>query len=147
MLNGFLTKIELSITRPAGPNSALRLAQGFWFLSSVFPKTRVVKPVFWDLKGKGMNRRAESSFHLCGAATVIASLWTVDDQATGLLMRSFCTHLKHGAGKAEALRIAQSETRRQYPNPYYWAAFVLTGDGGPAPRSNSASQSPKSAHR
>jgi hypothetical protein len=35
-----------------------------------------------------------------------------------------------GMGKAEALKAAQSETRVKYPNPYYWAAFVLTGERG-----------------
>lgn len=89
----------------------------------------------------GLNR----AFIYAGAATVIASLWTVDDQATGLLMRSFYTHLKRGMGKAEALRMAQTETRRQFPNPYYWAAFVLTGAAGPAPRSNSARPPPRRA--
>ena len=74
----------------------------------------------------GLNR----AFIYAGASTVIASLWRVDDQATSLLMRSFYTHLKLGRGKAEALRMAQSETRRQYANPYYWAAFVLTGEAG-----------------
>lgn len=74
----------------------------------------------------GLNR----AFIFAGASTVIASLWTVDDQATGFLMRSFYNHLKRGTGKAEALRMAQSETRRRYPNPYYWSAFVLTGDAG-----------------
>jgi CHAT domain-containing protein/lipopolysaccharide biosynthesis regulator YciM len=74
----------------------------------------------------GLNR----AFIYAGASTVIASLWTVDDQATGLLMRSFYAYLKRGMSKAEALRMAQSKTRRQYPNPYYWAAFVLTGDAG-----------------
>jgi CHAT domain-containing protein/tetratricopeptide (TPR) repeat protein len=74
----------------------------------------------------GLNR----AFLYAGASSVIASLWTVDDQATGRLMRSFYTHLKRGLGKAEALQVAQSETRRLYPNPYYWAAFVLTGDAG-----------------
>jgi CHAT domain-containing protein/tetratricopeptide (TPR) repeat protein len=70
------------------------------------------------------------AFIYAGASTVIASLWTVDDQVTGLLLRSFYVHMKRGMSKAEALRAAQSETRRQYPNPYYWAAFVLTGDAG-----------------
>jgi CHAT domain-containing protein/tetratricopeptide (TPR) repeat protein len=74
----------------------------------------------------GLNR----AFLYAGTSSVIASLWTVDDQATGLLMRSFYTHLKRGMGKAQALRVAQSETRRQYPNPYYWAAFILTGNAG-----------------
>lgn len=91
----------------------------------------------------GLNR----AFIYAGASTVIASLWAVDDQATGLLMRSFYSHLKRGMSKAEALRAAQSETRRRYPNPYYWAAFVLTGDAGSALRSDSAGQSPKSPHR
>ena len=87
----------------------------------------------------GLNR----AFIYAGASTVIASLWTVDDRATGLLMRSFYTHLKGGMGKAEALRLAQSETRRQFPNPYYWAAFVLTGDASPASRAHSAGQPAK----
>src|SRR6185295_18995206 len=46
----------------------------------------------------GLNR----AFIFAGASTVIASLWTVDDQATGFLMHSFYTHLKRGTGKAEA---------------------------------------------
>lgn len=87
----------------------------------------------------GLNR----AFLYAGAASVIASLWTVDDQATGFLMRVFYTHLKRGMGKAEALRAAQSETRRQYPNPYYWAAFVLTGDAGPTNHFPASGQRPE----
>ncbi len=72
----------------------------------------------------GLNR----AFLYAGASSVIASLWTVDDQATAALMRSFYTHLKRGMGKAEALQAAQSSTREKYAHPYYWAGFVLTGD-------------------
>lgn len=72
----------------------------------------------------GLNR----AFIYAGAPTVIASLWSVDDVATSIFMKSFYTHLKEGMGKAAALRAAQSEVRVQYPHPYYWAAFVLTGD-------------------
>jgi CHAT domain-containing protein/predicted negative regulator of RcsB-dependent stress response len=68
------------------------------------------------------------AFISAGASTVIASLWSVDDEATGILMRSFYTHLKQGMSKAAALREAQRETRTKYPHPYYWAAFVLSGD-------------------
>jgi len=91
----------------------------------------------------GLNR----AFIYAGTPTVVASLWTVDDQTTGLLMRSFYTHLRSGMGKAEALRAAQSETRQRYPNPYYWAAFVLTGDAGPANRFSSPSQRSASTRR
>ncbi len=82
----------------------------------------------------GLNR----AFLYAGAPTVVASLWNVDDEATALLMERFYIHLREGMGKAQALRQAQVELRAKYPHPYYWAAFVLTGDAGPitAPRSN-----------
>jgi CHAT domain-containing protein len=63
-----------------------------------------------------------------GAPTVVASLWSVDDEATSLLMEHFYAYLRDGMGKGEALRQAQADIREQYPNPYYWAAFVLNGD-------------------
>jgi len=70
------------------------------------------------------------AFIYAGSPSVIASLWSVDDEATRALMVSFYTHLKNGLGKAEALRAAQMDVRQKYPNPYYWAGFVLTGDPG-----------------
>jgi CHAT domain-containing protein len=74
----------------------------------------------------GLNR----AFMYAGTPSVIASLWSVNDEATAVLMGAFYRHLRAGASKAEALRRAQVETRAQYPHPYYWAAFVLTGDPG-----------------
>jgi CHAT domain-containing protein/Tfp pilus assembly protein PilF len=74
----------------------------------------------------GLNR----AFIYAGTPSVIASLWTVDDESTRFLMEAFYTHLKAGMSKAGALRAAQSDTRKQYQHPYHWAAFVLTGDPG-----------------
>jgi CHAT domain-containing protein/Flp pilus assembly protein TadD len=74
----------------------------------------------------GLNR----AFLYAGTPTVIASLWNVDDAATGLLMKKFYTHWQAGMSKAEALRQAQIEVRKDYPHPYFWAGFSLTGDGG-----------------
>jgi CHAT domain-containing protein len=68
------------------------------------------------------------AFLSAGASSVVASLWRVDDEATEVLTREFFTRLKSGDSKAAALRAAQRKTREQFPNPYYWAAFVLTGD-------------------
>jgi len=76
----------------------------------------------------GLNR----AFIYAGTPTVMASLWNVDDAATGLLMERFYSHLKAGMDKAEALQQAQMEVRKDYPHPYYWAAFSLTGDVGSA---------------
>lgn len=70
------------------------------------------------------------AFMFAGSPSVIASLWNVDDQATQQLMVAFYTYLKAGQSKAEALRNAQTDVRKQYPNPYYWAGFVLMGDPG-----------------
>jgi tetratricopeptide (TPR) repeat protein len=70
------------------------------------------------------------AFIFAGTPTVVASLWNVDDEATSLLMERFYTHLKEGISKAEAMRQAQLETMAEYPDPYYWAAFVMSGDGG-----------------
>ncbi len=77
----------------------------------------------------GLNR----ALLYAGTPTVIASLWNVDDAATGLLMQKFYTYLKEGMGKAEALQKARRELRqeyREYSHPYFWAAFSLTGDPG-----------------
>jgi hypothetical protein len=74
----------------------------------------------------GLNR----AFMYAGAPTIVASLWSVPERQTGELMLSFFTHLSAGKSKAEALAAAQAEIRSRHPNPYFWAAFVLTGDGG-----------------
>jgi len=74
----------------------------------------------------GLNR----AFIYAGASSVIASLWTVDDEATSILMKTFYVNLKRGLSKAAALQAAQIATRKRYPHPFYWAAFVLTGDPG-----------------
>jgi CHAT domain-containing protein len=70
------------------------------------------------------------AFIFAGTPSVVASLWSVEDEATALLMERFYTHLRDGMGKAEALRQAQLEVREEHPNPYYWAGFVLSGDPG-----------------
>ena len=74
----------------------------------------------------GLNR----AFLYAGTPTIIASLWNVDDAATGLLMKQFYSHWQGGMNKAEALQQAQKDLRETYPHPYFWAAFSLTGDAG-----------------
>ncbi len=69
------------------------------------------------------------AFLYAGTPAVLSSLWRVEDDSTAFLMTRFYTHLRHGAGRAESLQLAQIETRKRFPHPYQWAAFVLTGDG------------------
>ena len=68
------------------------------------------------------------AFQLAGARSVLMSMWQVADQSTSLLMRNFYKRLAHGAPKDVALRQAAIETRRKFPQPFYWAPFVLSGD-------------------
>lgn len=72
----------------------------------------------------------ERAFIRAGTPSLLTTLWSVDDAATKILMKQFYTHLQAGVPKAKALNLAQKETRVKYPNPYYWAGFVLVGDGG-----------------
>ena len=74
----------------------------------------------------GLNR----AFLYAGTPTVVASLWSVRERQTGDLMTAFYNNLRDGMSKADALRQAQARVRAAHPHPYYWAAFVLTGDPG-----------------
>lgn len=62
-----------------------------------------------------------------GARTVMVSLWDVNDDSTSRFMSLFYRHLSDSRTAADALRKTQLETRRKYPHPYHWAAFVLIG--------------------
>lgn len=80
-----------------------------------------------------------------GARAAIASLWSVNDGGTQALMTAFYAALKRGLPKAEALRQAQislitggdemrespvaPQTSLQLNLPYYWAPFILIGNG------------------
>lgn len=71
------------------------------------------------------------AFFTAGAPSVVATLWSVNDEASAKLMVAFHRHLRSGLGKAEALRQAQLELRKDSPNPYFWAGFTLSGRPGP----------------
>ena len=96
-------------------------------------------------------------FQRAGARAVIASLWQVDDGGTQALINAFYRALRQGYSKAEALQRAQQALinddlsfvgeprgtirvvdartgqpitlRGQSDHPYYWAPFILIGNG------------------
>lgn len=71
----------------------------------------------------------QKSFIDAGAKSVVVSLWDVNDKYTSILMKYFYKFLSDGNNKSKALRLAKVKfIKNQSPNPYYWAAFVLTGN-------------------
>jgi CHAT domain-containing protein/tetratricopeptide (TPR) repeat protein len=69
------------------------------------------------------------AFFDAGAKSIIVSLWEVNDKYTSKLMKLFYQKLSEGYDKSEALRLAKVEfIKKHSPNPYYWAAFVLSGN-------------------
>jgi CHAT domain-containing protein len=43
--------------------------------------------------------------------------------------KTFYGYLKAGKGRAEALRLARKDIKAKYPNPFFWAVFILHGEG------------------
>lgn len=66
-------------------------------------------------------------FLYAGAASLLSSLWAVNDGSTAKLMKSFYRNLTRGESKRSALRAAQLDVEAEYRHPYYWAPFVLMG--------------------
>jgi CHAT domain-containing protein len=66
-------------------------------------------------------------FLYAGAASLVVSLWPVNDSATAELMSAFYRRLQECGRPRTALREASLHLRRQYAHPFYWAPFVLIG--------------------
>lgn len=75
---------------------------------------------------------------VAGSPTAVLSLWKVESSSTAELMVRFHRSLvasgarrAAGRNKAEALRSASLELMKdaRYRHPFYWAGFVMTGDG------------------
>lgn len=83
------------------------------------------------LSGEGV-QGLTSAFLAAGARAVVATLWPVDDAVTARFMEIFYTELARGRTAAEAVAQAQAVLRHDSltAHPFYWAGFVLVGDGG-----------------
>jgi len=68
------------------------------------------------------------AFIYAGTPSVCVSLWDVADISTSELMEKFYYYLSCGKCKSEALRLAQTDIRKKYPHPFFWAPFILIGD-------------------
>ena len=67
----------------------------------------------------------QRSFKQAGVKTLIMSLWEVSDQATSYMMTEFYSGLLSGKDKRSAFLEAKRKCKEKYPEPQYWAAFIM----------------------
>ncbi len=94
-------------------------------------------------KGEG-NISMARAFTYAGSASVIMSLWKVPDFNTQKIMVTLYKNLTNSMRKGESLREAKIKYIEEiedplHAHPYYWAGFVLTGDGGQISSNTSSS--------
>ena len=68
-----------------------------------------------------------------GARSVVATLWSINDRATSILIPQMYEELQNNQKKSVSLRTAQlnllnNKESPKYKHPFYWAPFVLIGD-------------------
>lgn len=90
------------------------------------------------IKGEGVISLSRG-FMQSGVASVLMSLWSVDDCATSDIMTSFYQELARGQAKDAALQKAKLNyiniaSDKIKAHPYYWAAFIPCGDMKPPSR-------------
>ena len=82
-------------------------------------------------RGEGTMSLARA-FTSAGAKSVLASLWSIDDQQTHQLMIDFYHAINEGLKKNDALRAAKikylEEASPESTHPYYWAALTINGN-------------------
>lgn len=91
-------------------------------------------------KGQGMLSLSKG-FYYAGAKSLVNTLWKINDKSTVKLMEYFYESLSKGYSKSDALRKAklkylETTDDELLKHPYYWAAFVVSGDVSPISNNN-----------
>ena len=66
-----------------------------------------------------------------GALSALATLWSVNDRSSALVVPAFYAHLGDpDSSKAKALRLAQLQlmAQKNYHHPYFWSPYLLVGN-------------------
>jgi CHAT domain-containing protein len=122
--------------------SALVLSDDFLTMADVFGLQLNAKLVSLSAcnTGRGTQARGEGvmgltrAFMYAGTPTVSVTLWSVESFSAKDLNIGFFRHLNDGQSPTHALRVIKlqmlhGEKGEDYRHPYYWAPFVVFGDG------------------
>ena len=80
------------------------------------------------MEGEGVANFSRAFQH-AGAQSVVVSLWEVASLEAVEFMTRFYGHLKEGKPRTEALKLARRAIKAKYPHPFFWAVFILHGEG------------------
>ena len=82
-----------------------------------------------DVKDTSSVASLPKTFIQAGSKNVLMSLWSVDDNSTVELMKEFYTDTKGNEKKFnEVLRNAKIKMIKEGKHPFYWAAFIMSGE-------------------
>jgi len=86
-----------------------------------------------EAKGEGVMSLARA-FAQAGAASIVSSLWSVNDQSTSKLLRVFYAKIAEGSSSGAALReaklayLSDPGVGSAAQSPYFWAGLAAIGD-------------------
>ncbi len=80
------------------------------------------------MAGQGVINLARA-FLYAGARSVMFNPWDKKPEVARDFMTKFYGYLKEGKSRSEALRLARRAIRIAYPDPIFWAGYVLYGEG------------------
>ena len=122
--------------------SALILSDDFLTMADVFSLQLNAKLVALSAcnTGRGRQIRGEGvmgltrAFMYAGTPAIAVTLWSVESLSAKTLSIGMFRNLKDGLSPARALRtikmrMLRGEEGQDYQHPYYWAPFVMFGDG------------------
>jgi CHAT domain-containing protein len=123
--------------------SALVFSDNFLTMADVFSLQLNAKLVSLSAcnTGRGTQEKGEGvmgltrAFMYAGTSTVAVTLWSVESLSAKELDIGFFRHLNDGMSPARALQaikvqMLRGEMGESYRYPYYWAPFIIFGDGG-----------------
>ena len=85
------------------------------------------------IAGEGIMSLSRAFFH-AGAASVLSTLWNVNDQVSVGIIADFYKALVTGKSRAASLRTAKLNYLSSHSgseiSPYFWSSYIMIGDGG-----------------
>ena len=123
--------------RAKGRFSGLITADGFIYMMDIFKWKLNADMVVLSACKTGLGEVSvgddvaslSRAFMQAGADNLIATLWSVQDDATRQLMVEFYREILTGSPIPTSLRNAQLKLKKQYPHPSFWSGFVVYGRG------------------